>query len=996
NGYNTTTKSYDAKAQLNRMCYEVVINVTEKSDKAATVNVETNNANWGTVEVWTDETPDGSTGTEWVVSANIPMYLRATKASEDVEFLGWYDHYGRLLANELEYTMYAREDATYTAKFRKALDIDGWQFEYRTEPGSEIVTNKLANGVNPEAGKTYYIYAPTRPTNNGEYVNRYLYNNSGTLTLSTTESTAASYLWICSIEDGKYIFQNVADPTKYLKHKGLANTPYGFELGTGTTYYEGLTMQSVPGDGETRNLFFVINDDGSGFNHSEKTHNQSTENYTTDFVFTEVSTPDVVILTNVRKSGNHDLVIPETVEILGEQCKIVGFDNNLFKNNKDLWTISLPSTIEEMSNNKVFTGVVKGKGANASANAANYITTDLGTTLAAGEDWSISLTIEDNGNNFNQWGSALIATGNAPMNSTYGKGFQLYMQAGGGLVVKTDADSDAHKLTNLTKGSKYRIDIVYTHANTQLKVTATPLTSVAALTAARRTKAAREASSLTVTQDMSDFSVVSHAIPEGVNITKLEVRKGTEPDPFEGCTNLLGVNIADGCEEFYVADGTLYTAGGTNLHKLADAKKEEEIRALGTLIDNTKALMDVIATSIDPVGKSTEITMQATEPSNPYYIWCSNPHPETHADGKGGVAALLDEDANTYLHTNWSSLSTTHDYLQINNVNPEDLYNFKIAGQQRADGSNDRPKFIEIYGSNDNSTWTPIATVTGLPNTGGATWSSNIIPSDVKYSYLKFIVKTHDNENNVGRPYFHMAKFDLFKLTSLVEVAPIYKNLAGITNDKASEVYDNLVKALYLYSNGGTEEELQTAYNTLNPLYTALDNKKNKVLNGVYKLQARTYMDDSGAHDFAADVFVAYNTDATDNPKSSGYKLIATGTYTASVEADKYFTITPNDNGYTLQAQGLYVKAPQNLSKWGHILCTDDVSVAGYYLLEDVDDNLYKLVNNQNGNNHLNAWQSQKFIFGNETSSKFSKIAYEKVETYTLTVPASGVTTLCL
>ena len=53
-------------------------------------------------------------------------------------------------------------------------------------------------------------------------------------------------------------------------------------------------------------------------------------------------------------------------------------------------------------------------------------------------------------------------------------------------------------------------------------------------------------------------------------------------------------------------------------------------------------------------------------------------------------------------------------------------------------------------------------------------------------------------------------------------------------------------------------------------------------------------------------------------------------------------------------------------------------------------------MNNQNGNNHLNVWESQKNIFGNENSNKFSKIAYEKVEAYTFTVPASGVTTICL
>ena len=71
------------------------------------------------MEVWTDETPDGSTGTEWSVSANIPFFLRATKASEDVEFLGWYDQYDRLLTTELEYSRKAVEDAVYTAKFRR-------------------------------------------------------------------------------------------------------------------------------------------------------------------------------------------------------------------------------------------------------------------------------------------------------------------------------------------------------------------------------------------------------------------------------------------------------------------------------------------------------------------------------------------------------------------------------------------------------------------------------------------------------------------------------------------------------------------------------------------------------------------------------------------------------------------------------------------------------------------------------------------------------------
>ncbi len=1009
NGYDAATKSFDAKAQLNRMCYEIVINVTEKSDKAATINVETNAADWGTVEVWTDETPTTETFKEYNVSANIPMYLRATKASEDVEFLGWYDQYGRLVTENLEHTMYAREDATYTARFRKFLEIDGWQIEYRTQPGSDVVTTKLANGAKPEAGKKYYIYAPTRPTNDGEYVNRYLYNNSGTLTLSTTESTAASYLWLCSIEDGKYVFQNVADPTKYLMHKGLTSSSYGFELGTGTTYYEGVTMQSVPGNGETRNLFFVINDDGSGFNQSTRAHNQSTEDYCTDFVFTEVNAPDVVILTKVRKSGNHDLVIPETVEILGEQLKIVGFDNNLFKDNKDLWSISLPATIEEMSNNKVFTGVVKGKGANASADASNYITTDLGTTLAAGEDWSISLTIQDNGNNFNQWGSALIATGNAPMNSTYGNGFQLYMQAGGGLVVKTDVDGDGNKLTNLAKGTKYRIDIVYTHSNTKLVVTATPLGAASA--AAARTGVARAASaSLEVTQDMSDFSVVSHAIPEGVNITNLEVSKGTTPDPFEGCTNLLGIEVADGCESYYVDEETrtLKSTGGTTLHTLADEEKEEEIRALGELIDLAEALITEVTTSVDPTGKATEIALNATQ-GNDYYIWCNNPHTDGN-DGKGGVAALLDEDASTYLHSNWSSLSSTHDYLQIDFGNAVGLDNFKIAGQQRGDGGYDRPKFIEVYGSNDNTNWTPITTVEDLPNTAGATWASGVISAE-RYSHLKFIVKTYDNYNqtsSVSRPYFHMAKFDLFKLTSSAEVKPAYANLAGVKAEDVEGVYDSMAAALYYYNNGGTADELQAACDVLKPLYDALNAKKDNVFNGVYNINFNNVpvfiaylegVDDlAGANNGAYRLFdgaIAHNgaTDGnTDNDHIERHQIAID----AKAVGDALFTIVPNSNasGYTISAQELYLEQTC-VGWWGASALSPDKEQAGVYLFEETEDNIYKLkCATGDWVPYVNDWG---YVFGNNTPSEtYSTFTLTQVTEYTLTVPESGATTLCL
>ena len=838
NGNNPSGRG--AKDASIRPVYEIVINVTEKSDKAATINVETNNQEWGTVEVWTDETPDGSTGTEWVVSANIPMYLRATKASEDAEFLGWYDQYGRLLTTELEHTMYAREDATYTARFRKFLEIDGWQIEYRTD-------------------------------------------------------------------------------------KRRANR---------------------------------------------------------------------IVLTKVRESGKNDLVIPETVEILGEPYTIVGFDNNLFNNNKELWSITLPKSIEFVSNNTLYSCFIEGNVASTTgkyeSNNNNFIVKELGDKkVSSGNDWIIEIDGKTDGSTFNQWGSALIATGETPMHvgtSSFPNGFQIYLGESGNVVAKIN-DGTENTINGVTVSGNFKATIEYDKTNVTITIICNGQTS-----------------SFTKAAQMNDIEKLSFAIPQGVELD-INIKKTEEPDPFEGCSNLIEIAIDEDCANYYVEEGALYKSNntddteGTLLHEPEGKDKAEAIRTLGELINATKALIAEVATTVNPTGKATEIALNTTQ-GNDYYIWCNNPHISGN-DGAGGVAALLDENTSTYLHSNWdaSTKSTIHDYLQIDFGNAVGLDNFKIAGQQRSGASDDYPKNIEIYGSNDNSNWTPITTVEELPNKSGATWTSGAITTTERYSHLKFVVKTYNNYNqtsSVSRPYFHMAKFDLFKLTSSAEVAAKYANLVGITSPEIENAYDKLTEALYYYNNSGTAGQLQAAHDALKPSYDALNAKKERMFNGVYKLQAMTYKDDNGEKDLDAVVFVAYNTDTTDNPKSTGYKLIAEGKYNAENEADKYFTITPHDTGYTIQAQGLYVKAPQNLSGWGHILCSENSNNAGYYMFDDAGEGLYSLAYVNSGNKYLNVWHDneERNIFGND--NKFSKIAITPVTEYTLTVPEGGITTLCL
>ena len=412
--------------------------------------------------------------------------------------------------------------------------------------------------------------------------------------------------------------------------------------------------------------------------------------------------------------------------------------------------------------------------------------------------------------------------------------------------------------------------------------------------------------------------------------------------------------------------------------------KGKELRALGELIDLTEALIEEVAISVNPIGKATEITLQTTEGQS-YFIWCSNPHVGGN-DGAGGVAALLDENPSTYLHSNWSSLSSTHDYLQIDNiVNPEglyDLYNFKIVGQQRGDGQNDRPKNVEIYGSNDKTNWTPITVVTGLPNTAGATWASNVISTRVKYSSLKFVVKTHDNENNVGRPYFHMAKFDLFKLTSTVEVAPEYRSLSGITNEEVAELYDCMINALYVYNNGGTDAEIKTILEALQTSYANLNAKKD--VNGVYRIK----IDDKP-------VFIAYNTFQNQSRDGIGYKLIVPSEEAkATAVGDELFSIVPTGSGYSIAAQGKYLQQP-NHSTWTHLMFSDNKDDAGVYVFEPAGE-LVKIRHIEDGKPYVNSYGK---VFGNDAANAASGIStfkIEKVNTFPLSMASAGVAALCL
>ena len=850
---NSNPSGRGAKDASVRPVYEIIINVTDKSDKAANIKVESNNNEWGTVEVWTDETPDGSTGTEWNVTKGVPFYLRATKASEDAEFLGWYDHYGRLLTTELEYTMYAREDATYTARFRKFLEIDGWEFEYRTESRATIAR----------------------------------------------------------------------------------------------------TVSS-----------------------------------------------EVVILTKVRQSGNHDLVIPETVNILGEDLKIVGFDDNLFNNNKDLWSIELPKSIEFLSNKSLFNHTLTGNGQ----------TQTFDVDIKNNEAWTVTMEVERTGT-LTGWGSCLLASGNNPAkpdDSNYAEGFQFYLQCTekgadrDKLIIKTkDQTGDNWYFNDVYQEESFTVIIEYNGAQ-QMSV------NVLKADGANATNHNGKAEPIVFTdcaiQNIAQLCTnVQSAITANVSITK-----SAELDPFEGCTNLLNIEVADGCEAYYVDETTrtLKSTAGTNLHTLANEDKAEEIRALGELIDLTEALIAKIAISINPTGKTTGLALNTTV-GNDFYV-SSNADQNTGGgdnDG-GGIVALVDNNESTYFHTRWGGavVSEPH-YIQVDLGAGNLMDDFKFTYKPRS--GSPAPTAMKVYGSNDGVDFTDVlATIdSNLPaHNSGNTYESATIDSK-RYRYLRFTVTASAGPGNAqygGQYFFGMLEFDLFKFTSTAEVKNIYKNLAGVTATDVENVYDNMANALYYYNNDATAEQLQAAYNALEPLYTVLNTKKNKILNGVYNIN---YGEEP--------IFVAYSPQLSNlTGAEAGYRLwdATTGGNTAEdhntaqdaaiaakVAADALFTIVPNSNetGYSISAQGLYMRTTSLTSQWCVQSFDTDASKAGVYLFEETESGIFKLKSDKADTQYINDWGP---VFGNDKADKanLSTFTLTPVTEYTLTVPESGMATLCL
>ncbi len=229
---------------------------------------------------------------------------------------------------------------------------------------------------------------------------------------------------------------------------------------------------------------------------------------------------------------------------------------------------------------------------------------------------------------------------------------------------------------------------------------------------------------------------------------------------------------------------------------------------LETLVKSTEALIGKMASVADT------FPLQVTDPNAPYYISCNNVDTE-----EGSMAGLVDGDNSTFMHSNWHSPSTSNDWLDVDLGSGNELSMFAFSEVTRSGAQSDFPETIDIYGSNNTSDYTLIATVTGLPQSSGQIWKSDTIKAAEDYRYLRFVVTTGNK-----RKYFHMAEFDLYAIGGYVEM---FDDFASVGDNLVKDAYINMLKGkAWLTRDDATaanitvaEENLQTAYKELKTEY---------------------------------------------------------------------------------------------------------------------------------------------------------------------------------
>lgn len=325
--------------------------------------------------------------------------------------------------------------------------------------------------------------------------------------------------------------------------------------------------------------------------------------------------------------------------------------------------------------------------------------------------------------------------------------------------------------------------------------------------------------------NMSDFNLYSNSIAT--------VNEFYSTSDIFGCLPavLRGYSDAKKAVAVYLLSDDYKTA-----KELLQAQIDALQAIIGGNVDNRTSLEGLITqtnTLIEEVATVSEeeaaIAMQCTDVNAPYYLYCNAPgktNTTWNTTDSTGVKSLLDDNADTYLHTTYEGNDYADDldhYLRLDMGENEALAAFKFNYVGRVGETGNAPKTIVIEGSNDRENFEEITTLSALPTANNATYQSDVITNGKAYRYIRFMVKETSNGSKYKEhQYFALSQFAVTACKTIeVKTEYVSPNLPLSTLVTANnEVVDATVIKNQFYVTetvyDTTKEELQAAYNALN------------------------------------------------------------------------------------------------------------------------------------------------------------------------------------
>ena len=286
-----------------------------------------------------------------------------------------------------------------------------------------------------------------------------------------------------------------------------------------------------------------------------------------DWLILYENRPKGILLSSIAVSGEGGaLVIPKTYNINGEEKQIVAISEDFFENNTEITSVTLPATLSDVGASKLtlleqitYHGFAESK----MGEVGQFINTGMNTPISGDNTWrmTVAVKIDSETIDFNEWGSAILATKEETLADYYDDGsMQLYLKNDhDSIIFKLDNADDRYTFCYSNPDGTTLVNDTFTFVldndgsgGYDAKVIfANGKEQVHAITA--RDKA-----------ELKLFRNIFSSMPEGMHVT-VTFEDKVNDGLFVGCTNLREIIVADDSESFTSIDGVLYSKDGTHI-----------------------------------------------------------------------------------------------------------------------------------------------------------------------------------------------------------------------------------------------------------------------------------------------------------------------------------------------------------------------------------------------------------------------------------------------